>query len=101
MTDKLTSESIENRAFKLYTPPFVYRQGYIFDSKNEVVADNHDCVSDQYARLGPPVSESQPSVRVRGWGRISKMEDADKISDAAGEHIAKALTEYWQNHAND
>jgi len=76
---------IEQEAFDLYTPPFVYDDsGYIFDANGEMVADDPDAF-----------------VRVRGWGRLMHMYDnvdAATIQDKIGEMIALALTEYWEKH---
>ena len=76
---------ISKKALKLYTPPFRYEMGYIFDSENEMVADDYETSITQ----------------VRGWGRISYMDEPEELQDAVGEHIAKALTEYWEKHKND
>lgn len=79
MTDDLKAE-----ALGLYLPPFRYVHGYIYDARNNMVAD-----------------ESGHCLRVRGWGRISYLKDPETLQDAAGEIIAEALTEYWQCRAGD
>ena len=75
--------SDKEKAFALYRPPFSFRHGYIYDADNNMVSDQHE----------------SSVCRVRGWGRISYMENPEQLQDAVGEHIAKALTEYWQKHA--
>ena len=75
---------IRQRALDLYKPPFKFECGYIQDSKHRMVADQHD---------GPD------SLRVRGWGRISYMEDPEKLQDEVGALIAEALTEKWTGTA--
>lgn len=71
----------EQAALALYTPPFRYYRGYLWDAKNNMVADD---------------DAQDVALRVRGWGRISHMEEPEKLQDAVGELMAKALTEYWQ-----
>jgi hypothetical protein len=73
MTDK-------QHALELYTPPFRYYRGYIFDANNNMIADN-------------PCEDAV--VRIRGWGRISYMPEPEKLQDAVGELIAEALNEYY------
>lgn len=70
-------KSIRERAFSLYQAPFRYSNGYIWDSNNEMVADDGGI------------------VRVRGWGRICDMEGAEQLEDEVGVMIAEALTEFW------
>ncbi len=71
---------IRRRALDLYKPPFRFEHGYIFAANGEMVADQHD---------GPN------SLRVRGWGRISYMEDPEKLQDEVGAMIAEALNAKW------
>lgn len=73
-----------DEALKLYTPPFRFDHGYIWDSKNNMVADSGDA--------------NDMACRVRGWGRISYMENPEQLQDSVGEHMAKALTEYWERN---
>lgn len=70
------------QALSLYKPPFKFMCGYIFDGGHNMFADGGD-FSDQAARI-------------RGWGRLGYMENAEKIQDAAGELFARALTELWE-----
>lgn len=71
------------RALQLYTPPFRYDHGFIWDAKNLTVADDE----------GQDVA-----LRIRGWGHISYKPDPEKLQDAVGELIAQALTEFWAQH---
>ena len=68
---------LKKLAIELYKPPFRHIHGYIYDADSCMVADDS-------------------ALRVRGWGRIQYMDDAEALQDAAGELIAEALTEYWQ-----
>jgi hypothetical protein len=38
-------------------------------------------------------------LRIRGWGRIQYLPDAEKLQDAVGELIARAMTEFWERSA--
>ena len=69
-------------AIDLYTEPFTFQHGYIFDAKGSMVADE----------AGANIA------RVRGWGMIGGMVNAEELQDTVGEIIAKALTEYWQRN---
>lgn len=71
-------------ALALYKPPFSFTCGYIFDSTGAMVADDN-CES--------------ILLRVRGWGRIQYKDNPGQLQDAVGEHLAKALTEYWERNA--
>ena len=73
---------LRKRALALYTPPFFYdkRGGYIWDSKQNMVADNH--------------VDGDQVIRVRGWGRIVYMENPEELQDEFGAMLAEALTEY-------
>lgn len=74
-------KTIRERAFELYQPPFKYSHGYIFDSNGEMVADDGGI------------------VRVRGWGRICSMKNAEKLQDEVGKIIAEALNDFWEKHS--
>lgn len=71
-------------ALNLYSPPFRYEHGFIWDSQNNVVADEP----------GGHYGEDA-ALRVRGWGRISYKPDPDKLQDAVGRLMAEALTAFW------
>ena len=79
--DELTKE-----ALKLYHPPFKFVHGYIYDSKNEIVADQ---------------AEFLAALEVRGWGRIKYMDNAENLQDRVGELIAQALTEFWKKNLQE
>lgn len=86
--------NIDEQALSLYTPPFKYSHGYIFDSTGQTVSDN-SCERDEVVEAE---QEGNLALRVRGWGRIQYLKtehDNGDIQDAVGNIIAKALTEYW------
>jgi len=76
-----TSDDIRRRAFALYKPPFRYEGGYIWDGKGEMVADGR--------------VDSDIGPRVRGWGRMKYMPNAEELYAATGHLIAEALTKFW------
>ncbi len=76
---------LRERAFALYRPPFKHVGGYIYDSRDEVVADGF--------------STTEAVVRVRGWGRIGYEENAEALYFTVGDLIAEALTEAWNRRA--
>lgn len=63
---------------KLYKPPFRHEHGYIYDSENQMLADQTGHI-----------------LRIRGWGRLSYLQEAEKLQDGVGELIAEILTDYW------
>ena len=67
-------------ALALYTPPFRYLHGYIWDANNCMVADDK----------GQDIA-----LRVRGWGRISYLPEPEVLQDEVGNLMAQALTEFW------
>lgn len=75
----MSKDTLRARAMALFTPPFKFNCGYIQDQEYNMVADK--------PRTG--------DLRVRGWGRISYMPDAEALQDEVGAVIADALTEYW------
>lgn len=80
----MSNSSLRNRAITLYTVPFRYECGYIFDANGHMAVDVGD-VGDSVAR-------------VRGWGRIQHMDNPEALQDEIGEMIAMAMTEYWRNN---
>lgn len=76
----MSDQKLRAAAISLYTPPFKYTSGYIFDANNEMVADDD---SNAFA------------MQVRGWGRISYLDDAEKLQDTVGALLAEALTKHW------
>jgi len=75
-------------ALALYRPPFKFRMGYIHDAGGHMVADQ-----DGFGE-GSKVFDSI-AARVRGWGRIGYLPDAEALQDEVGAVIADALTAYW------
>lgn len=77
-------KEIRKTVMDLYKSPFRYVRGYIYDSTGEVVADSGD------------IGEGKDLIaaRVRGWGRIGYMDNAEEIQDEMGVVMAEALTEY-------
>lgn len=80
-------------ALALYKAPFKFTHGYIFDAEGRMFADQ-----DGGFGLDGKV-ETHIIARVRGWGRISYMKDAEQLQDEVGEVIAQALTEFWERAA--
>lgn len=73
---------LDARLLELYKSPFRFdRFGYVWDGKGEMVADNH--------------FKDDQTLRVRGWGRISYLPNAEEVQDLMGESIAEALTQLW------
>ena len=73
----------------IYTPPFTYQHGYIFDSQRHMVADNGPICD------GSSV-EGAVASRVRGWGRIGYMPNAAELQDEVGQMMADALNALYQ-----
>ena len=73
---------LKEKALSLYKPPFKYEHTYIFDASNHMVMNVRDFTN----------------LQLRGWGRISYMDDAENLHDEVGKHVAKALTEYWEKY---
>ncbi len=81
-------------ALALYKPPFKFTHGHIFDADGRMVADQ-----DGGFGLDGKV-ETHIIARVRGWGRISYMKDAEQLQDEVGEMLAQALTDFWREAAS-
>lgn len=75
---------LTKEALSKYTPPFKYSRGYIFDANQRMISDD-----------GDPV---ESVARIRGWGYLSKFEDAEALQDKIGELMAQALTEFWERN---
>lgn len=69
-------------AMAVYTPPFKYLHGYIYDSQNLMVADDGDM------KFGV---EGAVASRVRGWGRFGYMPNGAELQDEIGQMMADAL----------
>lgn len=74
-------------AFALYEGPFHFNHGYIYDNNSQMVAD-HGGSED--------LVETHIAARVRGWGRIGYMPNAEVLQDTVGHLIAEALTDLWK-----
>lgn len=82
---EMTTElKMREAAFALYEAPFRFDHGYIFDAKGQMVSDD---------------SGEGIIARVRGWGRIGYMENAEALQDECGAMIAEALTQFWNKRA--
>lgn len=84
--------ALQKAAMALYAPPFRYDQGWILDSGDKLVADQ-----DTVGSLSGLIA-----ARIRGWGRLKYIQgehSPEELQDAAGEHVARALTEYWGRHS--
>jgi hypothetical protein len=78
----------------VYTPPFKYEHGYIFDSQHLMVADNGPICD------GPSV-EGAVASRVRGWGRLGYLPNGAELQDEIGQMMADALNALYQPPAPD
>ena len=72
----------------VYTPPFKFQYGYIYDSQNLMVADNGEIVGEQSVK-------GAVAARVRGWGRIGYMPNAAQLQDEIGVMMADALNMFY------
>lgn len=90
----LSSGDLRRRALDLYAPPFEFKHGYVFDSKGRMVADDTIDYSDR-----PSDSlDGAIVLRIRGWGRISYLPDAEALQDEVGRLLAEALTKFWADN---
>jgi len=78
--ETISAESLSAQALSQYTPPFSHRGGYIFDADHNMVADQ---------------SGDDHLLRIRGWGRLGKLENGGDVQDEIGDLIAKLLTKHW------
>ena len=78
--------TLRQAALSLYTPPFKFEHGYIFDSLGHMVADDD----------GVPEHVAQ---RIRGWGRIGYFPKAAMLQDELGAAVVEALNEFWAKPA--
>ncbi len=78
---------LRERAIALYEPPFRFECGYIFDANGQMVADQGG--AEGYA------------LRIRGWGRIGYMENAEALQDDVGQFIAGLLSMHWPDPDHD
>ena len=88
---KAKNSRMRQECFKLYSPPFNYHRGYIWDSKGEMVCDDGGAVDS--------------IARIRGWGRLQYIQDGEfepeELQDCVGELVAEALTKLWTEELSD
>lgn len=82
--------SKRKEAMAVYTPPFKYLHGYIYDSQNLMVADDGDM------KFGV---EGAVASRVRGWGRFGYMPNGAELQDEIGQMMADALNALYAGAA--
>lgn len=89
MGEEKKTETIRERAAKLFKPPFRFDGTYIWDSRGKMLADNR----------GPEGA----ILQARGWGRLTGKSamalsdaEAQELQRAYGELIAEALTAHWK-----
>jgi hypothetical protein len=87
----MTIEQKRKDAMSIYTPPFRYVHGYIYDSNNLMVADDGDMTGEKNVK-------SAIAARVRGWGKISYMQNGAAIQDEIGQMVVDALNQYYENN---
>ena len=90
---------LRDRAFALYTSPFRYHRGYIWDASNEMVADFKD-VPEPVGQPGA-LAMAGAVLQIRGWGRIGYLPDLELLQDEVGRVIAAALTAAWEQHLRE
>lgn len=74
---------IRKAAALLYKAPFRYECGFIWDANNSMVVDNF---------------AENAAARIRGWGAIQYLPQAEELQDEVGKLIAEILTEHWPKH---
>jgi len=75
-------------AMAIYTPPFRFQYGYIYDSQNHMVADQGGCGDTNTV-------EGAVALQIRGWGRIGYMPNAAALQDEVGAMVVDALNAYY------
>ena len=74
--------TIRKAAMALYVPPFKLLHGYIYDSNDQMVADSDGV-------------KASVVTRVRGWGRIGYMPNAEALQDEVGQMMVDAMNAYY------
>ena len=77
-------------AMAVYKPPFKYQHGHIYDSRHFMVADNGGVEGGV---------EGAVASRIRGWGRLGYLPDAEELQDEIGRMMADALNALYANTA--
>lgn len=80
--------TLREDALALYTPPFKFLHGYVFDSSNHMVADQGGISRDNTV-------EGAVALQIRGWGRIGYMPNASQLQDEIGTIVVDALNAYY------
>ena len=94
MTDKAPPYGSKRAAaMAVYTPPFKYKYGYIYDSQNLMVADNGGIGKDEQG------VEGAVAARVRGWGRLGYLPNGAELQDEIGHMMADALNKLYEVEA--
>lgn len=75
-------------AMAIYTPPFTFEHGYVFDSKRNMVAD-------QGGFGDKNTVEGAVALQIRGWGRIGYMPNPEALQDEIGAMVVDALNTYY------
>ena len=82
------SNTLRNEAMSLYKPPFRYFKGYIFDSANNVFADDG----------GTDETIVQNTIaRIRGWGKLGYHKNGAELQDELGNLVAEALNKFYED----
>jgi len=81
-------------AMAVYTPPFTYKYGYIYDSQNLMVADKGCLGEDELGVKGAV------AARVRGWGRLGYLPNGAELQDEIGQMMADALNQLYSDPAS-
>ena len=96
MTTPNKTLDLNQVAVSLFKPPFKYLSGYVWDSANNMVCD--DAIQSANEDIATKKSHGEPVLRLRGWGRIQYLPNAEATQDQVGDIIAKALNLYWSTH---
>ena len=77
-------EDKRKAAMAVYSPPFKYLHGYIYDAQKLMVADNGGIDDAQSV-------EGAIAARVRGWGQLGYLPNGAELQDEIGQMMAYAL----------
>lgn len=83
--------ALRETALALYEAPFRFKHGFIYDANDQMVADQGGNVDEEV--------KTHIIARIRGWGRISSLPNAEALQDEVGKIVAEALTKYWQSQS--
>lgn len=86
---------IRRAAMSLFSAPFKFQAGYVFDASSHMVADDGH-IDEQINII---------AARIRGWGRIGYMDNpegrAAALQDEVGAIVVDALNAYWELHPHE